>query len=163
MSPDHIDPTMLGDDELLVLLGRSLAATDPVPAAVLHGAIGAETWRTIDAELAELVFDSALEATGTRSATAAPAAREVTFRAGEVEIELLVGEEPGAPVEGQVVPPVGELVELASLVADGEAETVDVDALGRFRFASVPAGPVRLGIRLPSGWVHTTWVVLRRS
>jgi hypothetical protein len=27
----------------------------------------------------------------------------------------------------------------------------------------VPAGPVRLGIRLASGWVHTSWVVLRTS
>jgi hypothetical protein len=162
MSPDRIDPATLDDDELLVLLGHSLAATDPVPAAVVRGAIGAETWRTIDTELAELVFDSALEATGTRSATAAPAAREVTFRAGEVEIELLVGDEPGAPVEGQVVPPVGELAELASLDASG-AMTAEVDPLGRFRFESVPAGPIRLGIRLPAGWVHTSWIVLRRS
>jgi hypothetical protein len=160
MSPDRIDPAGLDDDALLDLVGRALAGTDPVPAAVIAAAIGAETWRTIDAELAELVFDSALESTGTRSATAAPVAREVTFRLGELEIELLVGDGPDAGVEGQVIPRGGDVVELVSL---GDAGSADVDDLGRFRFASVPVGPVRLGIRLATGWVHTSWVVLRPS
>jgi hypothetical protein len=162
MSPDHFDQGSLDDDGLFDLLVRSLAITDPVPAPVVAAAIGAETWRTIDAELAELVFDSALEATGTRSATAAPATREVTFRAGDVEIELLVADGPGG-IEGQVVPRVGELAELVSQESAFGNRTAPIDELGRFRFDVVPTGPVRLGIRLPSGWVHTSWVVLRPS
>jgi hypothetical protein len=154
------DPTQFDDDRLLEVLGAALATTDPVPAAVLAGALGAETWRTIDVELAELVFDSALESTGTRAGTAAPA-REVTFRVGEVEIELLVTDQTGAPLEGQVIPPAGDLAELVSMSSTSGGATTSIDDLGRFRFDALPAGPVRLGIRLASGWVHTSWVVLR--
>lgn len=160
MSADGFDPRGLDDEQLLDLLGRTLAATDPVPDGVIAGALGAETWRTIDAELAELVFDSALEATGTRAAGPGADTREVTFRAGDVEIELLVPDSPDGHLEGQVVPALGDRAELVSLSGAG---TAPVDELGRFRFTSVPTGPVRLGIQLPGGWVHTSWVVLLAS
>jgi hypothetical protein len=154
------DPAELDDDQLLEVLASALRSTDPVPPVVLAGALGAETWRTIDVELAELVFDSALESTGTRAGTAA-LAREVTFRVGEVEIELLVTDQQGAPLEGQIIPPAGDLAELVSMSSTSAGATTSIDELGRFRFDSLPNGPVRIGIRLTSGWVHTTWVVLR--
>jgi hypothetical protein len=159
MSPER-DASQLDDEELLDVLAAALASTDPAPASVLAGAIGAETWRTVDVELAELVFDSALESTGTRAGTAA-LAREVTFRVGDVEIELLVTDQLGAPVEGQVIPPVGDLAELVSMSSTSGGTTTSIDDLGRFRFDALPLGPVRIGIRLASGWVHTSWVVLR--
>ena len=66
------------DDELLELVGRALRIAEPVPDRVIAGARAAWTWRTIDEELAELVFDSAVELTGVRSEDTA---RQLTFRA----------------------------------------------------------------------------------
>ena len=68
----------VSDDDLLELVGRALRAADPVPDRVIDGARAAWTWRTIDEELAELVFDSAAELTGVRSEDTA---RQLTFRA----------------------------------------------------------------------------------
>ena len=68
----------VSDDDLLELVGRALRAADPVPDRVTDGARAAWTWRTIDQELAELVFDSAAELTGVRSEDTA---RQLTFRA----------------------------------------------------------------------------------
>src|SRR2546425_157833 len=57
-----------GDDEtardapLLAELRLASAAREPVPPRVLEAARAAYTWRLIDAELAELIADSALEA-----------------------------------------------------------------------------------------------------
>ena len=79
--------SMITDDDLLDLLGRAIDAADPVPDRVLDGARAAFTWRTIDTELAELVFDSTQELAGVR---AAEANRQVTFRAPGVEIEVMV-------------------------------------------------------------------------
>ncbi|MET0326995.1 MAG: hypothetical protein ABW219_17400, partial [Ilumatobacteraceae bacterium] len=59
--------TAAHDDELQAVLARALRTVDPVPDHVLAGARAAWTWRTIDEELAELVFDSAAELTGVRS------------------------------------------------------------------------------------------------
>ena len=50
------------DDELLAALGRALQAQEVVPDAVLEAAKGAYAWRTIDAELAALTFDSVADA-----------------------------------------------------------------------------------------------------
>ena len=46
--------------------GSALREADPVPEHVLAAARGAWTWRTIDQELADLVFDSATELSGVR-------------------------------------------------------------------------------------------------
>ncbi|MGA9597612.1 MAG: hypothetical protein WBV06_15770, partial [Acidimicrobiia bacterium] len=79
---DHVT-----DDQLLARIAGALAA-DPVPEAVLDAARATFTWRTIDAELASLVFDSADEGlVGVRSTETA---RQMTFRTPGVEIELVV-------------------------------------------------------------------------
>ena len=75
------------DDRLLDLLTRALSQADPVPEHVVEAARASFTWRTIDAELAELVYDSAgEELVGVRSAEAT---RQVTFRAPGIEIEVM--------------------------------------------------------------------------
>ena len=52
------------DDDLLRELGRVVTAADPVPPEVIAAAKASFTWRTIDAELAELAFDSLLDDEG---------------------------------------------------------------------------------------------------
>ena len=83
-------------------MGRALRAAEPVPDHVVDGARAAWTWRTIDEELAELVFDSAVELTGVRSEDTA---RQLTFRAPGVEIEVMVVDDAARRIVGQLIPP----------------------------------------------------------
>jgi hypothetical protein len=146
----------VSDDDLLELVGRALRAADPVPDHVLDGARAAWTWRTIDQELAELVFDSATELTGVRSEDTA---RQLTFRAPGMEIEVMVVDAASRRVVGQLVPPGSFTVTLIT----GDAALVDAtDRLGRFSFDAVAPGPVRLAVTDADGApvVTTEWVLL---
>ncbi len=98
------------DDQLIATLGDAIRRADPVPENVLAGARAAFTWRTIDAELAELVFDSASELTGVRSETSP---RQVTFQAPGVEIEVMVIENGQRRIVGQLIPPSEVTIQLA--------------------------------------------------
>ena len=53
---------MITDDDLLVALGGVLDIVEPLPPASTTMAEAALGWRTIDAELALLVHDSAIDA-----------------------------------------------------------------------------------------------------
>lgn len=144
------------DDDLLELVGRALRTADPVPDRVVTGARAAWTWRTIDEELAELVFDSAAELTGVRSEDTA---RQLTFRAPGVEIEVMMVDDASRRLVGQLVPPGAFTVTLVA----GDAElTTTTDRLGRFSFDAVAPGPVRLALTDPAGVpvVTTEWVLL---
>lgn len=143
------------DDELLELLGQALRVADPVPEHVLTAARAAWTWRTIDQELAELVFDSATELAGVRSEDTA---RQLTFRAPGVEIEVMVVDAASRRIVGQLVPPQEASVRIAG---DAGEQTHDTDRLGRFAFDDVPPGPVRLSVRAADGTTVTTeWMLL---
>ena len=144
------------DDQLIATLGDAIQHADPVPERVLAGARAAFTWRTIDAELAELVFDSATELTGVRSESMA---RQVTFQAPGVEIEVMVIENGQRRIVGQLIPPSEVVVQLTSGDSVDETQT---DELGRFTFNDVLPGPVRLAVLGSSGEhvVHTEWVLL---
>jgi hypothetical protein len=144
------------DDELLDVLGRALRAAEPVPERVLVGARAAWTWRTIDEELAELVFDSAAELTGVRSEDTA---RQLTFRAPGIEIEVMVVDEASRRIVGQLIPP-GEFI--VQLAAGDQVLEESTDRLGRFTFASIAPGPVRISVSDPDGThvVITEWTLL---
>jgi hypothetical protein len=146
---------VMSDDDLATLVAQALAAGDPVPEHVLEGARAAFTWRTIDAELAEMVFDSARELTGVRSEVTD---RQVTFRAPGVEIEVMVVENGSRRLIGQLVPPSEATVELVG--ADAVYSTTS-DRLGRFVFDELAPGPVRLVVLGADGarQVQTEWVL----
>jgi hypothetical protein len=155
MTDDHSDHAM-GDDELLALLGRALGTADAPPEHVLEGARSAFTWRTIDAELAELVFDSARELSGVRSDDAN---RQVTFSAPGVEIEVMVIDNGSRRLVGQLVPPVATTIEL---VGSDAVYSTRSDDLGRFGFDELAPGPVRLVILDAGGeasTVQTEWML----
>ena len=159
---DDTEPNEPLDDAteaaLLAQLGDALQAADPVPERVLAGARAAFTWRTIDAELAELVFDSASELMGVRGG-AEDTARQVTFQAPGVEIEVMVIEDGSRRIVGQLVPPQEVTVQL---VRSDTVTDVRTDRLGLFTFTDVSPGPVRLSV-LGSGGEHlvqTEWLLL---
>ena len=140
-----------GEVEILEVLGRALEHSDPVPISVTEAGKSAFTWLTIDAELAELVFDSARdELVGIRSERLAE--RQLTFQSPTVEIEImLVGDT--RHLVGQLVPTQEAEVSLVTDLASTDATT---DHLGRFDFMGVEPGRIRLQVRTASGPSITT-------
>lgn len=146
--------THLDDDQVQDLLAEALGAVDAPRHHVITAAQDAYTWRTIDSELAEIVFDSVdQEPVGVRSGEAT---RQVTFRAPGVEIEVMVMAEGTRRLIGQLVPPQPAVVELRHGASVREGAT---DHLGRFSFLEVPTGPVQVAVvtsdesRVVSEWM----------
>ena len=148
----------VSDDDLLDLVGRALRAADPVPDRVIEGRRAAWTWRTIDEELAELVFDSAAELTGVRSEDTA---RQLTFHAPGMEIEVMIVDEvsPGASSASSSRP---ATFTVQLLTSDDVVRDESTDRLGRFAFDAVAPGPVRLAVIDPAGTpiATTEWTLL---
>src|SRR3954451_11891577 len=128
------------DERWLADLREALQEARQVPRSVLEAGYSAYAWRTIDAELAELTYDSSTEDPALAGARSQQAPlRALTFATGSVTLELQI--EPPVLL-GQVVPPQpGEL--LVSL-GDGTSRTVPVDDLGCFTVDPIPAVPFRL-------------------
>ena len=148
----------MSEEQLLARLAAALDAAEPMPEGMLDQAKATFTWRTIDAELAALVFDSAAEElVGVRSSDAN---RQMTFRTPGVEIELVVVSETTRRLVGQLVPP--QVAEIQLHHEDG-SQTASTDNLGRFAFDDVPAGSVRLTCRLigeDEAVVQTEWIII---
>jgi hypothetical protein len=139
MTTERLD----GDDGLARLLGAALDTDDPTPDSVREAARAAYTWRTIDAELAEL---------------ADPVGAGPAFREEEADLQTLSFHAPGLTIElglsgtallGQLVPPAPGTVTLRR--SDGRTTDVPVDADGCFRIAPPPTGPATLSCTGPTG------------
>jgi hypothetical protein len=151
------ESTPLSEGRLLSLLREGLDKTDPVPADVTDFARTALSWRTIDAELAEIAYDSSEETppVGVRSAVTA---RMLSFEVGHWTIDIEYNAATGRLI-GQVEPAREVIVELH--LAGGPAVSI-ADELGRFDFDGVLPGPVSLVFRTAGDLevVKTEWTVL---
>jgi hypothetical protein len=150
MSNDN-RPNLDDDDVLMRLLGETLDEAEPLSddfvSTVSDAAFGL---RRIDAELADLVFDSDLAATGARGDDSA---RNVVFSKSGVEVDIEIAAD-GRMVHGLVQP--------ADTVCEIETpsgrQPVDVDADGRFDLA-VDARQFRLVMTSSDGTrVATPWI-----
>ncbi|MBO9534973.1 MAG: hypothetical protein J7513_18515 [Solirubrobacteraceae bacterium] len=156
MTNDQHNPAP--DDPLTDELRDFFARTDPVPPQVVDAARAAIEFRDLDAQLAELLADSALEdkeLAGVRGI----GQRMLSFGAGERFLEVDVAED-GARREltGYVVP--AGAGRLRAQSADGEIEA-EIDAHGRFRLARAPRGPMRLWIAITGmPEIVTPWVTV---
>ena len=153
----ELDPD---DDAAMEELREIAAAEDPVPEHILAAARGSYTWRTIDAELAGLVYDSLLDAEALATVRSEGTVRLLTFETPDLAVELEVTAVAGSrSIVGQLVPPGPGLVELRH--AGGRRELL-ADALGRFAAEGVPAGPVSLRCRREGtdAAVETEWVAI---
>jgi hypothetical protein len=155
---DMIDPA---DEQLLEELRRAASQFDPPPPAVLAAARSSLTWRTIDAELATLVFDSRIDRPVT-AVRGGEGPRLMTFSSPSLNIEVEVAKLGSRrQLVGQLVPP--QVAEIEVHHATGTIP-VQADQLGRFRAEEIGSGPVRLHCRLaaaPSAQpVVTEWVPL---
>ncbi len=152
------------DVTLLVELGRLVDRLDPVPPESLDQARQLFCWRSVEAELAELSFDSLLDrglALAVRSGESVLEPRMLGFGAvvdGEdLSIEVEVSATDGqCTMIGQLDPP--GATTLGVEARDGEIVEAPVDEMGRFVVRPVPSGAVRLRIEHAGHLVHTTWV-----
>ena len=143
------------DERWLADLREALQEARQVPRSVLEAGYSAYAWRTIDAELAELTYDSSTEdpaLAGSRSQQAP--LRALTFASGSVTIELQLE---GPVLLGQVVP--AQTGELLVTLRDGSSRTVPVDDLGCFTVDPIPQLPFRLRLGGQSP-VATGWITL---
>lgn len=141
-------------------LRRAAARFDPVPGELLQAAVEAFTWRTIDAELAELVFDSLVDQDEMSLVRGPQLRRLLSFEAGGLTIDLEVtGTSSSRGLVGQLIPARQASVEIR---VGASAIAVDADELGRFRAETVPAGPMSLRCSEapgePGTAVVTDWV-----
>jgi hypothetical protein len=158
---DRNDP----EDPLVEELRTLFAQVDPVPPLVTQTAKASLGWRRLDADLAELLSDSTLEAealTGARG-TGAPV-RAVSFGAGAVTIEIDIHTD-GAHrrLLGQLSPPAIATIEIRT-VDDTTAAAVESDSLGRFRTQLPAGGPIRLHVVTKdphsSPPIETSWITI---
>ena len=123
-------------EDLLAELRVAGLVVDPVPERVTFAAKASLAWRTIDAELAELTYDSALDDERLSLVRGATAVRILTFSAGDLTVDVEVE---GTDRERRLV---GELApaQRATIVvrhAQGTTE-VETDEDGRFARRSFP-------------------------
>ena len=152
-------------DALLVALGGLLDRFDPVPPELIDQGRQIFCWRSVDAELAELSFDSLLDhdlALAVRSGDGSVLGpRMLGFGAvvdGDdlsIEVELSVID--GQPTLIGQLEPAGATT-IGVQACDGKIVEVPVDDVGRFSVRPVPSGPVRLRIERGGRLVQTTWV-----
>lgn len=128
---------------------------DPVPDDVTVAAELAFSMRSLDAELADLAYDSLLDEpvlAGVRGS----GSRQLSFEASGLSVEVEVATGVRHRLVGQVVPARPGTIEVRH---PGGTITTRVDDLGRFT-VTLPAGP--FSIRCPAGAdgrpVETAWV-----
>jgi hypothetical protein len=148
------------DDALEEELRRAAARIEPVPPELVDAAVGAFTWRTIDAELAELTFDSLLNQDQAALVRGGEQGRLLSFRASGLSIEVEVtGGGNVRRLVGQLMPPQRATVAIRH---GNDLATVAADELGRFSIGLLHAGPISLRCTLGSETaqppVVTDWV-----
>ena len=148
-------PEVYDDEDLLVVLRQALAERQAVPPEFVAAAKNAFAWHNIDAELAELTYDSSRDAEpapATRAETAS--IRALTFTSAHLTIELEVTHD---SLLGQIVPAQPGSIKVQ--LRDGAESTVPADGIGRFTIRPMPAGTFRLHCKTSAdadaltGWI----------
>ena len=141
------------DEELLTALREAMRAREAVPAEFIEMGRNAYAWHNIDAELAQLTYDSSREqVAGLRSETAS--IRALTFTSAHLSLELEVT---GSSLLGQIIPLRSGTLEI--LTRAGTTTTTPVDEIGCFAIDPIPDGPFRLHCRTVddtdalTGWI----------
>jgi hypothetical protein len=147
------------DDALIERLRMLSVQADPVPDLVLEAARAAFLMRRIDAELAELVLDSAVDAGPVLVRGAEDdSVRMLSFETANLSIEVQVTDVAGSRSLLGLVSGASGTLEVET--TEGRS-TVEIDALGRFSASDVPSGTVRLHLTADDGTpVTTSWVSL---
>jgi hypothetical protein len=154
----------LPDDEALIEdLRRITNELDPIPEHVLAAAHAAIGWRTIDAELAELIADSAVDEPALLVRGSAQP-RSLTFEAPglTIEIEAERAAADDLHLTGQLIPPQPADV---TIHQGDDLLALRADDRGRFAARGIAAGPLSLRCRLGGDaggrrFVETAWMTI---
>jgi hypothetical protein len=144
------------DGELLEALRQALRLRRIVPPGFVQAGKGAFVWLNVDAELAQLTYDSSRgpAAVGMRAELAS--IRALTFTSAGARIELEITE---SSLLGQIVPVQAAVVEAHTGTA--VAARVSSDEVGCFVIEPIPPGPFRLRCRTAAGAdVLTGWILV---
>jgi hypothetical protein len=144
------------DEEILAELGEALRAREEVPEWFIETGKNAYAWHNIDAELAQLTYDSLVDrerAAAVRSEAAS--IRALTFTSTQLSIELEVAE---SSLIGQIIPPRAGTLEVHTTAG---VTSSPVDEIGCFVVDPIPSSPFRLRCRTEDGAdVLTGWITL---
>jgi hypothetical protein len=133
-------PEVWDDEELLAALRQALAERQAVPPEFVEVGKTAFAWHNIDAELAQLTYDSSRDAGAAASTRAETASiRALTFTSAHLTIELEVTHD---SLLGQIVPAQAGTIKVQR--RDGAETTVQADGIGRFTIRPIPVGAFRL-------------------
>jgi hypothetical protein len=145
------------DEELFAALRQAISTRRAVPPEFVDAAKSAFAWHNIDAELAQLTYDSTRSsdlAASTRAETAS--IRALTFTSPRLTIELEVS---ANSLLGQLVPAEAGTVEVQTQA--GQQTVLATDEIGCFTIHPIPPGPFRLRCRAaPDIDVLTGWIPL---
>jgi hypothetical protein len=150
------------DDQLLTALAAAVRAGPEVPRDFIEAGQAAYSWRTIDAELATLSYDSQAGQPAVGQAELAGAGmraepavlRALSFTSGRFAIEVQIGPD---GLLGQLAPPAQGQVEVQ--FAAGSPVLAPIDGLGWFAVRPAPDGPFRLRVMTAGGAdVLTGWI-----
>jgi hypothetical protein len=145
-----------GDADLDLLeeeLRQAAAVLDPLPADLYQAAVAAFGLHDLDAQIAELTFDSVTDAIPVRGAVDPP--RMLTFHAGGLTVDV---ELTAHGLMGQVLPPQSAGIEVLS--GPEAVAPLRTDPLGRFTWDEPPAGPFALRLRTGEGVLVTDWLTV---
>lgn len=145
------------DDELFAALRAAVRARQAVPPEFIEAGKGAFAWHNIDAELAQLTYDSSRDTLYEPSLRAEAAfIRALTFTSPHLTIELEVSAD---SVLGQIIPAQRGTVRIQP--ADGPETTVPADEIGCFTIRPIPSRPFRLYCQTAGATeVLTGWITL---
>jgi hypothetical protein len=145
------------DEEVLAALQQALRAQRAVPPEFIEAGKNAFAWHNIDAELAQLTYDSSRDSELATSVRAESAAiRALTFSSAHLTIELEVTPD---SLVGQVIPAQSAVVTVQP--RSGAEAVVPADEIGLFSIRPIPPGPFRMYCRTDAGVdVLTGWITL---
>jgi hypothetical protein len=145
------------DERLLAALSEAMKARAAVPSWFIETGKNAFAWHNIDAELAQLTYDSnedRREAAAMRAETAS--IRALTYTSDHLTLELEVT---GNSLLGQLFPTRAGVLEIHTRT--GEITTTEVDEIGCFSLNPIPDSPFRLRSRASDGThVLTGWITI---
>ena len=145
------------DEDVLAALQQALRAQRAVPPEFIEAGKNAFAWHNIDAELAQLTYDSTHDSSLELSLRAEAASiRALTFTSAHLTIELEVAQD---SLLGQIIPAQPATIKIQPR-EDAEI-TLATDEIGCFSIQPIPAGQFRLHCRTAAGVdALTGWITL---
>lgn len=160
---DGTDAPAPTDTEILAALSVVLDQDEVVPPDAVEAAVAAFTWHSIDADLLEVLYDSAIEPLVPTRGVPEVAPRLMTFRSPAVVVEVELTGERGWVVRGAITPSGRHAIELQQGGGDIDDVSCTSNEAGLFELAPHDERPLRLvitidssGARLVTPWIDLT-------